>query len=129
MFVIPLTLVVCFAVAADLGTPTLRPGRPFVHTNWVGASGGALAGVLLLGCLFPFAVALDPVYFLVQAVLMAGIVGAAVDLPMMLYRNVHEKVPHSRTAKEGVVLVAIAGVLGAAWAAFLRYYQPAQLPF
>jgi hypothetical protein len=115
------------AALGDLLMP-VRRGKPALLTGWAGASVGALFPLLLLNCLVLFPFALDPVYMVVQEILLAGIVGAVVDLPVLVFRNGRAGVPLRRHLAGPAALVLLAGVLAVAWAVFRRVYRPTELP-
>jgi hypothetical protein len=119
-----------FAVAGDCAwVVILPPGKkPFLLAGWLGATAGALVVFLGLNCVFMFPFVIDPRYALVNEVLMAGIVGAVIDLPLSLYRNLRAKRPWPRTATEAVIVIVAAGMLLIALDWYRTAYPPHQLP-
>jgi len=103
-------------------------GRSIFLVHWLGTSLGALLPLLLFNCLFLFPVAIDPVYFIVQELLIAGIAGGVLGVPVMVYHNIQARVENGRTSREVVFLLAIAGLFLFCLMEFRMSYRPAQLP-
>jgi hypothetical protein len=106
-----------FAVVGDMMMKRVVKPFPFVH--WLGASLGALFPLFICVTMIGF-LKHDASYVLVQIVLIAGTIGAVVDLPMLFSRRIPCKNPLRRKTLEALGLLALAWILLLLEAQFLE---------
>ena len=98
-----------FAVVANLMTSRVVKPYPFVH--WLGASVGAFLP-LLVGCALFGLLRRDDSSLLVSLLMVAGIIGAGVEIPMLFGREIPSKDPFRRKALESLALFGFVFALG-----------------
>ncbi len=109
--------IIGFAVVGDMMMKRVVKPFPFVH--WLGASLGALFPLVVGAAMIGFLKS-NASYVLVQLVLIAGTIGAVVDLPLLISRRIPCKNPLRRKTLEALGLLALAWILLLLEAQFLE---------
>jgi hypothetical protein len=128
--ILPGVLIIGAAVIGDLIVEQMKAGKEVLLVNWFGAWAGATAALILVA---PWSVGglffwVDPWLALVQGLLVAGIIGALVDIPFVVRRNWLRRKSVGGTAREIIFLVSVGGLLVVLIVVFRMNYQPVVLP-